>query len=128
MIGPVIQSSAAYHIKFLNFGIKHVVIFQVNGVRVTPGATFKGFKITKDGNYMVMIADFGLEAKFDGDKYVSVNVPKTYKSQLEGICGSCDGDPKNDFMTKDGKDVSSDKSKYTLIGNSYQVDDPSDPK
>ena len=40
---------------------------------------------------------------------------------MPGICGNWNGDAKDDLMTAEGKDVTGDRNKYTLIGNSWQV-------
>ena len=40
---------------------------------------------------------------------------------MEGICGNWNGDASDDFVTKDGDDVTGDPDRYSLIGNSWQV-------
>ena len=114
--------------KRINFSFIHFGLFQVNGIKVRPGVQYATFRIENEGKFVTFKADFGLIAKFDGNSYAYVDVPVSYKSQLQGICGDCDGNKKNDFMTKEGKDVSKERAKYLLVGNSYQVNDPSDPK
>ena len=100
----------------------------MNGIRVSSGANYPGFRIIRDGRFMVMKTDFGLEAKYDGNMYASVFVPNTYRSQLTGLCGNCDGNVDNDWTTMDGQDIRNDGNRYNILGNSYQVNDPKDPK
>ena len=38
-----------------------------------------------------------------------------------GICGNMNGDISDDFMTAEGQDVTGNRNRYTLIGNSWQV-------
>ncbi|KAJ8308499.1 hypothetical protein KUTeg_013373 [Tegillarca granosa] len=44
---------------------------------------------------------------------------------MTGLCGDCNG-RRDDFRTKEGKDVTNAKNRYTLIGNSFAVEDDSD--
>ncbi|GFR93194.1 zonadhesin-like [Elysia marginata] len=78
--------------------------------------------ISQSGRYVeVLVADCGLEVAFDGVHRVVVRVPKaSHAGKLSGICGNCNGKP-DDFRTQDGTDVSKEREKYSLIGNSYLV-------
>jgi hypothetical protein len=59
---------------------------------------------------------------FDGVHAVSVTVPGTYREKLTGLCGDCNG-KRDDMKTSTGRDVSRERLRYSLIGNSYQVKD-----
>ncbi|KAK3103110.1 hypothetical protein FSP39_016546 [Pinctada imbricata] len=80
--------------------------------------------IVETGQYIQVDSGCGVSVKFDGDSTVSVHVPDTYMNRTEGICGNFDG-YENDYRTKDGKDVSTEKYKFALIGNSYKIDEES---
>jgi len=62
---------------------------------------------------------------FDGVSFTTVKVNGKYGGQLSGICGNCNG-LKDDYRTKDGRDVSNERGLFNLIGDSFQVDDDSD--
>lgn len=72
-----------------------------------------------------MSTAWGLTVQFDGRHRVKVKLPGKFANKVTGICGDCNG-MKDDFRTKEGKDVSNDRDKYSLIGNSYKVKDDSD--
>lgn len=72
-----------------------------------------------------MTTNWGLRVQFDGRHRVSVKIRGSFSSKLTGICGDCNG-IRDDFRTKEGKDVSKDRNKYSLIGTSYKVHDDSD--
>ncbi|RUS89864.1 hypothetical protein EGW08_002394, partial [Elysia chlorotica] len=78
--------------------------------------------ISQSGRYAeLLVPDCGLEVAFDGVHRVVVRVPKeSHAGRLSGICGDCNGKT-DDFRTQEGKDVSKEKEKYSLIGNSYLV-------
>lgn len=72
-----------------------------------------------------MTTKWGLKAEFDGRHRVTVKVPGSFANKLTGICGDCNG-KKDDYRTKEGRDVSKESNKFSLIGTSYKVDDDSD--
>ena len=61
-----------------------------------------------------------MTVNFDGVHAVSVTVPGKYRGQLTGLCGDCNG-KRDDMRTSTGRDVSREKLKYSLIGNSYEL-------
>ena len=68
--------------------------------------------------------EWGLHVKFDGLHRVIVTIRDT-SGGFSGICGDCNG-KKDDLKTKDGKDVSHEKNKFSKIGESHKVHDDSD--
>lgn len=74
-----------------------------------------------------VITSCGVELFFDGDHKALVKVPDIYAGSMTGMCGNCDGDPR-DFITKQGLDVNDypQSEKYDLFGMSFQVPDTSD--
>ena len=80
-----------------------------------------------NGRFIQLDTVFGLTVEFDGSSRATVKVPEVYGGEVEGICADFDGNPNNDLTTKEGVDVSGETNKYTLVGESWQVDDPTDP-
>lgn len=70
------------------------------------------------GKYVRLLTKCGHVVSWDGVSVVRVSIPNSYSGHLTGLCGDCNG-KKDDFRTKDGKDVSREKNKNALIGNSY---------
>ncbi|KAK3598636.1 hypothetical protein CHS0354_024357 [Potamilus streckersoni] len=64
---------------------------------------------------------------YDGSERVSVTVPEVYGRNITGLCGNCNGDRSDDFLTKDKLDVSKEHDRYARIGNSFAVPDPETP-
>ncbi|XP_036357280.1 von Willebrand factor-like isoform X3 [Octopus sinensis] len=98
----------------------------VNGVRFQmPINNYLGFTVKYAAGWVRAETAFGLLVKFDGNHRVIVKVPGTYRRELTGICGDCNG-KKDDWRTKAGVNVSKRRNKYSLIGKSYEVPDDSD--
>lgn len=94
-------------------------------LRIPPVIVVLMYSITLSGRWITVTTPWGLVVRFDGNSRVTVIVPKRFSNKLTGICGDCNG-IKDDFRTKDGKDVSKDRNRYSLIGTSYIVPDDSD--
>ena len=45
-----------------------------------------------------------------------------------GVCGNMNDNANDDFVTSDGVDVTTNSNKYSLIGNSWRVEDNEDKK
>lgn len=43
--------------------------------------------VQSSGNYVLLDTDRGLAVRFDGNHYVSVSLPLSYRGQLCGLCG-----------------------------------------
>lgn len=97
-------------------------ILQIDGEkRYLPVTECEGrVKVTSSGRYVQIWTECGVLVNFDGDNAVSVVVPTSFSEKMTGLCGDCDG-KKNDFRTKDGRDVTKDRLRNSLIGNSYRV-------
>lgn len=78
-------------------------------------------KVRMSGSDVTLSTTFGLMVTFDGNHKASVLAPQEFKGKYIGLCGDCNGDPNNDYRTKGGQDVSQDKNRYNLIGDSYAV-------
>ena len=84
-----------------------------------------GFSAVYSAGWVRVTTNFGVKVEFDGIHRVKVLTPSKYRNELTGICGDCNG-RKDDFKTKDGRDVSNLKNKFSEIGESYKVNDDSD--
>ncbi|CAN0170066.1 unnamed protein product [Lampetra fluviatilis] len=78
------------------------------------------FSVTRSGHYMRVLADFGLEALYDGIYRASVKLPTIFVASLCGLCGNMDGFPADDFMRPDG----SQTPNASDFGNSWKVEEP----
>ena len=63
----------------------------------------------------------GMQARFDGKHTAKVKISPEEGLNATGLCGNCN-DVKDDFVLKDGTDVSNERHKYSLIGNSHWVE------
>ena len=66
-----------------------------------------------------------MSAKFDGKHRAVLTIKSKHGPAARGLCGNCDG-VKNDYVTKEGVDVSQEEDKYNLIGDSWLVYNPDD--
>ena len=97
--------------------------------KVKVGVTnLPGIKIKNDGLFARLETDFGLVVETDGDLLMMVKVPQAFAGKMSGLCGNADGVAANDWIAKDGTDMSNSPDKYLLLGNSWQVKDSLDPK
>ena len=113
-------------ILFMNISVI-ILSFQINGQKkfLPVEENNKKLKIFRSGRFVQIWTECGVEVNFDGVHSVFVVTPAKYKGHLKGLCGDCNG-KKDDFKTKNGKDVSKKKNKFALIGDSYSVTDDSD--
>lgn len=44
-------------------------------------------RVHLSGNYLILATDFGLQVRFDGNQYVDISLPSTFKNHLCGLCG-----------------------------------------
>ncbi|NWV73982.1 FCGBP protein, partial [Dasyornis broadbenti] len=91
---------------------------QVNGVsQVVPVTLAPGVSISLSGQYIVVVTDFGLQVKFDGNHRAEITLPSIYMSKVCGICGNYNGLKADDFLNPDGEM----EPNSTSLGNSWQV-------
>lgn len=113
----------------MNLNISTIIEFQVDGEIVnTPYETYD-FKIINSGDgstgLLTFVTSCGVIVTFDGVHRAEVRAPDVYAGQMTGKCGNCDGDP-NDFVLRNGTDVSDRKDRQNLVAVSYLVEDTSD--
>jgi len=101
---------------------------QVNGVLVQSEVTYPGFEITNNGRFVRLATNFSLVVESDGASFAKVIPPPSFAGKMAGLCGNADGDLENDWRTSNGTDVKGLPDKFSLIGNSWQVEDPEDDK
>ncbi|KAK3093560.1 hypothetical protein FSP39_017309 [Pinctada imbricata] len=98
---------------------------EVNGVRYyLPYERQEEFRVLRSGSYIRVETSCGIVVTWNGISTVSVMVPVKYGNELRGICGNCN-QRKDDFITKDGNDVSWNPNKFNLIGESWRIPDDS---
>ncbi|CAH1785880.1 unnamed protein product [Owenia fusiformis] len=59
---------------------------------------------------------------------ISVSLGEQWRNKVDGLCKNFDGNLTNDQSDASGTDISGQRNKGTLLGNSYQVLDPEEPK
>ena len=85
-----------------------------------------GFRIIRNGRFVRLETDDNVVVENDGEWTALVKIPAIYKNAMTGLCGNYDDNPDNDLTTSDGQDVSGMENQYSLVGNSWQVDDSED--
>ena len=66
----------------------------------------------------------GTRVKFDGKRAVKIITGRIAAENAGGICGNCDGDSTNDYIQKNGTDVTGVPHKDIWIGNSWWAPQP----
>ena len=62
-----------------------------------------------------------MQARFDGKTTAKVKINRKDGLNATGICGNCNG-VEDDFVLKNGTDVSNERNKYSLIGINHRVE------
>ncbi|NWW78947.1 FCGBP protein, partial [Climacteris rufus] len=63
--------------------------------------------------------DTGVTVTFNWHSYARVIIPNTYAGAVCGLCGNANGDPRDDFITRDGHHTDNE----TRLGDSWKVGD-----
>uniref|UniRef100_A0A1I8I5M9 SUEL-type lectin domain-containing protein n=1 Tax=Macrostomum lignano TaxID=282301 RepID=A0A1I8I5M9_9PLAT len=127
------QNSLTLNIHGLSIRLhqKRRVFFNGKRVRRLPVSLYKRGKklrVYRSGNNVVVESKYcGLYLEFNGRSVAELHLPKSrFAGKVQGICGNCNGNPKDDLKTRSGKDVSKLGSKgFVQIGQSYLVADRS---
>ncbi|XP_070620088.1 IgGFc-binding protein-like [Erythrolamprus reginae] len=61
------------------------------------------FSITEEGNNIIISTTFGVTVLYDTSSYVEVSVPSSYMGHMCGLGGNFNGNPRDDFMLRNGK-------------------------
>ena len=83
--------------------------------------------IYSTGEYARLVTGCGLTVSWNGKSEVVVSVPRKFGQHLTGLCGNCDG-KKDDYITRDGQNVTDKWNRDVLYGKSWEVRDDSDIK
>ncbi|XP_076799587.1 uncharacterized protein LOC143444282 [Clavelina lepadiformis] len=91
----------------------------IDGVLTTlPFSHLSGVEVSRSGRYVFITTDFGLRARYDGNHYLTVGLPPTYRGYVEGLCGNYNGDDTDDFLLRGGFEQAITNVQF---GNSYQI-------
>ncbi|XP_071422998.1 IgGFc-binding protein-like [Pithys albifrons albifrons] len=93
-------------------------VVTVNGVlEILPCSPSAGVQVLSSGFYTMVLTDFGLRVKFDGNHRVEVTLPSTFGQKVCGMCGNYNGMAADDFLNPEGT-LEPDS---TSLGNSWEV-------
>ncbi|NWS87254.1 ZAN protein, partial [Toxostoma redivivum] len=81
----------------------------------------QGVSIGIVGRFIVLETDFGVIVKYDGNHYLEITLPRSYFSQVHGMCGNFNGNREDDLSLTNGTLVTAPE-----FGNSWEVETDSD--
>ncbi|KAF2978522.1 hypothetical protein EK904_011288 [Melospiza melodia maxima] len=81
----------------------------------------QGVSIGNVGRFIVVETDFGVIVKFDGNHHLEITLPRSYFSQVHGMCGNFNGNLEDDLSLTNGTTVTAPQ-----FGNSWEVEKDSD--
>lgn len=93
-------------------------VFQKNGFQQTAPYQTSTYSIFRSGGFIVVENNCSMQAWFDGKTTAKVYINREDGLNATGICGNCNG-VQDDFVLKNGTDVSGESNKYSLIGISH---------
>ncbi|XP_074649204.1 zonadhesin-like [Tubulanus polymorphus] len=78
--------------------------------------------VNETGDVFLHVEGCEIKVFYDGKTKVEILVDKNlYRGQLTGICGNCDGDKSNDYVTAAGIDVVTKIDRDKLVGESWRL-------
>ncbi|XP_059335475.1 IgGFc-binding protein-like [Ammospiza nelsoni] len=93
-------------------------VVTVNGVEeILPCSPSEGVQVLSSGFYTMVMTDFGLRVKFDGNHRVEVTLPSSFAQKVCGMCGNYNGIAADDFQNPEG----TMEPDSTSLGNSWEV-------
>ncbi|NWV94096.1 ZAN protein, partial [Machaerirhynchus nigripectus] len=81
----------------------------------------QGVSIGNVGRFIVVETDFGVIVKYDGNHHLEITLPRSYFSQVHGMCGNFNGNHEDDLSLTNGTVVTAPQ-----FGNSWEVEKDSD--
>ncbi|NXG04623.1 ZAN protein, partial [Sakesphorus luctuosus] len=81
----------------------------------------RGVSIGNVGRFIVVETDFGVIVKYDGNHHLEITLPRSYFSQVHGMCGNFNNNREDDLSLPNGTVVSAPQ-----FGNSWKVEKDSD--
>ncbi|XP_066196418.1 IgGFc-binding protein-like [Sylvia atricapilla] len=104
----------------LSLSQEHPQKVKVNGVLLDLPFTYnQQLQVSLRGVHGFITTDAGVTVTFDWYSYARVIIPNTYASAVCGLCGNANGDPHDDFVTRDGHRADNE----THLGDSWKVGD-----
>ncbi|XP_069057214.1 IgGFc-binding protein-like [Pleurodeles waltl] len=102
-VAKMVMVSLDHHNITMERGMKWMV--KINQERYNLPVTLDGglVMVNQEGNNIVVRTGAGEEVLYDGEHYVQVKVPNTYKEKMCGLCGNFNGDPSDDFLLPNGE-------------------------
>lgn len=76
-------------------------------------------QVSLRGVHGFITTDAGVTVTFDWYSYARVIIPNTYAGAVCGLCGNANGDPHDDFVTRNGHRADNE----THLGDSWKVGD-----
>lgn len=103
----------------VNLGQKQRV--KVNGSRIAlPYASGPITSIERLKESIMLKTDLGLSIEWDGNNYLQVTVPSSYKNRMCGLCGNYNGWTRDDLTSRDGVN----HTEAWRFANSWKVGGP----
>ncbi|NXH07787.1 ZAN protein, partial [Loxia leucoptera] len=81
----------------------------------------QGVSIGNVGRFIVVETDFGVIVRYDGNHHLEITLPRSYFSQVHGMCGNFNGNHEDDLSLTNGTAVTAPQ-----FGNSWEVEEDSD--
>ncbi|CAN8190691.1 unnamed protein product [Coccothraustes coccothraustes] len=111
-------NSVALSLEGLHIALREHKAVYVNGVEeILPCSPSMGVQVLSSGFYTMVMTDFGLRVKFDGNHRVEVTIPSTFGQKVCGMCGNYNGIAADDFQNPEG----TMEPDSTSLGNSWEV-------
>ncbi|XP_074075051.1 IgGFc-binding protein [Macrotis lagotis] len=76
-------------------------------------------KVFQSGFQGVIEMDFGLRVSYNWDSQLILTLPARFQNEVCGLCGNYNGDPSDDFLTRDETEAADSEE----FGESWKVDD-----
>uniref|UniRef100_A0A8U8BMI3 Uncharacterized protein n=1 Tax=Geospiza parvula TaxID=87175 RepID=A0A8U8BMI3_GEOPR len=104
----------------LSLSQEHPQKVKVNGVLLDlPFTHNHQLQVSLRGVHGFITTEMGVTVTFDWYSYARVIIPNTYAGAVCGLCGNANGDPHDDFVTRDGHHADNE----THLGDSWKVRD-----
>lgn len=91
---------------------------KINGERIKPPFKVEGqLSIDQTEDSIIVKTGIGVKILWNGNSFLEVSVPASFKNRLCGLCGNYNGIPRDDLKTRRGR-MSNDTDTY---GVSWRV-------
>ncbi|XP_071950627.1 IgGFc-binding protein-like [Antedon mediterranea] len=88
---------------------------RVDRLTVSPPYIRDDIEVRSIPGYYLLVSDFGLKIRWDGNFNVEINIPDTFSGLLCGLCGNLDNNTDNEFTSPEGEQLRN----ATNFGNSW---------